>query len=87
MSRQEFTADEKEALAIKKYIILEGVGKKEFATRIATHDNVEFQITKNDRGFYLKTLPIVEDITEDFFDDEQIRKSFNTFNELVRYLV
>jgi len=87
MSRQEFTEEEKEALAQKKYIVLEGVGKKEFATRIATHQDVEFQITKNDRGFYLKSLPIVEDITDDFIDDEQIRKSFNTFNELVTYLV
>lgn len=87
MSRQEFTDEEKVVLAKKKYIVLEGVRKKEFATRIATHDNVEFQITKNDRGFYLKTLPIVEDITDEFFDEEQVRKTFSTFNDLVRYLV
>jgi len=85
MSRQKFTDNEKELLLEKKYIILDSNKDREFATRIATHLNVEFQITKNDRGFYLKTLPIIESLDEDN-DEEYINISFNNFNELLEYV-
>lgn len=86
MSRQEFTEEEKIALLEKKYIVLEETRSREYASKIITQHDTEFQIFKHDAGFYLKTVPVIEDVTDEFVNDEQIQKSFDTFELLMEFI-
>ena len=83
MSRQEFTDAEEQRLAEKKFIILEDENGRQYASRIVTLLDAEHHLTKNDKGFYLKTESLFD--VSMWADDELVSKSFKTFEEVINY--
>lgn len=81
MSRKEFTELEEKKLAEKKFVILEDSSRKQYASRIITAIDAEFYLIKNDRGFYLKTEPLIGVLDE----DDEVNKSFGSFNEVLNF--
>lgn len=84
MSRQEFTELEEQRLAERKFIILEDEKGRQFGSKIVTHTDKEYHLTKNDRGFYLKSSSLVGFIDE--YGDEEINKTFGSFEEVIKFL-